>query len=81
MSNGKFVSSKHRVLANRDGPRISVAFFFSGPVTKVKYYGPIEELISKENPPKYRKLLLSEYLLKFLNTGLGENLGLDYYKL
>ncbi|KAL8048136.1 hypothetical protein ABFX02_07G043900 [Erythranthe guttata] len=81
VSNGKFVSNKHRVVANRIGPRISVASFFSGPVREVKVYGPIKELISDENPAKYRDVILSDYLLKFLNTGLDENLGLDYYKL
>ncbi|KAL8048140.1 hypothetical protein ABFX02_07G044200 [Erythranthe guttata] len=81
VSNGKFLSNKHRVVANRIGPRISVACFFSGPVREVKVYGPIKELISDENPAKYRDVILSDYLLKFLNTGLDENLGLDYYKL
>ncbi|KAL7105444.1 hypothetical protein ACP275_07G044900 [Erythranthe tilingii] len=81
MSNRKFVSNKHRVVANKIGPRISVACFFSGPVREVKVYGPIKELIFKENPTKYRDIILSDYMLKFLKVGLDENLGLDYYKL
>ncbi|KAK6138738.1 hypothetical protein DH2020_027514 [Rehmannia glutinosa] len=48
---------------------------------EVKVYGPIKELISEENPAKYKEFLLTDYIMKFLNTGLDEYLGLDYYKL
>ncbi|PIM97258.1 Deacetoxyvindoline 4-hydroxylase [Handroanthus impetiginosus] len=81
VTNGKFISNKHRVIASCFGPRISVACFFSGPVSEHKIYGPIQELISDENPTKYGEVILREYLTKFLNTGLDENIGLDYYKL
>ncbi|KAH6770043.1 hypothetical protein C2S52_014846 [Perilla frutescens var. hirtella] len=81
VSNGKFKSSKHRVVVNSIGPRISVASFFSGPSSEVKRYGPIAELTSEENPPKYREIVLGEYRLKFLKTGLDDYLGLNYYNL
>ncbi|KAK6161345.1 hypothetical protein DH2020_004726 [Rehmannia glutinosa] len=81
VSNGKLISNKHRVVANCIGPRISVACFFSGTISEVKVYGPIKELISEENPSKYKEVLLTDYIMKFLNTGLDEYLGLDYYKL
>ncbi|KAL0414332.1 UNVERIFIED_CONTAM: 1-aminocyclopropane-1-carboxylate oxidase11 [Sesamum radiatum] len=82
VSNGRFISNKHRVIANSIGPRISVAYFFSGPIGEAKTCGPIKELISKENPAKYRDLLLSEYMGRFMKTGLDdENWGIDYYKL
>ncbi|KAL0388409.1 UNVERIFIED_CONTAM: 1-aminocyclopropane-1-carboxylate oxidase1 [Sesamum radiatum] len=82
VSNGRFISSKHRVIANSIGPRISVAYFFSGPIGEAKTYGPIKELISEENPTKYRDLLLSEYMGRFMKTGLDdENWGINYYKL
>ncbi|KAH6770037.1 hypothetical protein C2S52_014840 [Perilla frutescens var. hirtella] len=80
VSNGKFKSSKHRVVANSFGPRISVACFI-GPNSLVKSYAPITELISEENPAKYREVILGEYLHNFVNIGLDEYLGLDYYKL
>ncbi|PIN05845.1 Iron/ascorbate family oxidoreductase [Handroanthus impetiginosus] len=38
VSNGKFKSIKHRVIASHVGPRISVACFFSGPVYEAKIY-------------------------------------------
>ena len=82
MSNGRFISNKHRVIANSIGPRISVACFFNGPGGKDKTYGPIKELISEENPAKYRDLLLTEYMGRFMKTGLDdENRGIDFYKL
>lgn len=80
VSNGKFISSKHRVVANNIGPRISVACPFGNP-SLVKSYSPITELTSEENPPRYREVVMGEYFHKFLNTGLDEYLGLDYYKL
>ncbi|XP_057771346.1 1-aminocyclopropane-1-carboxylate oxidase homolog 1-like [Salvia miltiorrhiza] len=81
VSNGKFRSNEHRALANRDGPRISVACFFSGPIyNPAKIYGPIEELITEENPAVYKEIVISEYLMKFLATGLDNYRALDYYK-
>ncbi|KAG8370395.1 hypothetical protein BUALT_Bualt14G0112500 [Buddleja alternifolia] len=80
VSNGKFKSIKHRAIASLIGPRISVACFFSGPINGAKIYGPIEELISEENPAIYREVMLSEYVAKFLTTTLDDCV-LDYYKL
>ncbi|XP_042058481.1 1-aminocyclopropane-1-carboxylate oxidase homolog 1-like [Salvia splendens] len=82
VSNGKFRSSEHRAIANRTGPRISVGCFFSGPITNSnKIYGPIVQLITQENPALYKEIVLSEYLMKFLSTGLDNYRALDYYKL
>jgi isopenicillin N synthase-like dioxygenase len=80
VSNGKFKSNEHRATANRIGPRISVACFFSGPMNAAKIYGPIEELTSEENPPLYREVALGEYVAKFLTTALDDYRALDYYK-
>ncbi|XP_051127866.1 1-aminocyclopropane-1-carboxylate oxidase homolog 1-like isoform X2 [Andrographis paniculata] len=81
VSNGKFRSVMHRVVANREGPRISAAYFLSGPYEENKVYGPIEELISEESPAIYREVHLRDYIQKFLSVGLDENLGLDFWKI
>ncbi|KAL6989861.1 hypothetical protein U1Q18_015611 [Sarracenia purpurea var. burkii] len=62
VTNDKFKSSKHRVLANRIGPRVSVACFFTTamqPSTKV--FKPINELLSEDDPPKYRETTVREF--------------------
>lgn len=81
VSNGKFKSSMHRVMANSIGPRISVAYFMSGPIERNKCYGPIKELVSEENPAVYREIQVLDYLKKVLNTGLDSYVGVDDYKL
>ncbi|XP_059630130.1 1-aminocyclopropane-1-carboxylate oxidase homolog 1-like [Cornus florida] len=67
ITNAKFKSVEHRVLANRIGPRISVAVFFTGVTVPAKVYGPINELISEENPQVYGECTVTEFLTNFYN--------------
>ncbi|KAL6861837.1 hypothetical protein ACP4OV_017537 [Aristida adscensionis] len=85
VSNGKFRSVEHRVLANQsmDTPRISVAFFFDGR-RSVRFYGPIEELTSPEggNSPFYRSITVREFLAHFYKKGIENRHSLDdHFKL
>ncbi|KAK9142200.1 hypothetical protein Syun_011600 [Stephania yunnanensis] len=80
MSNDRFKSSEHRVLANHKGPRISLACFFTSyPLTKA--FGPIKELLSEENPAIYREVSVKEILSYYDSKGLDGNSPLDRFKL
>uniref|UniRef100_A0A1J3GZJ6 1-aminocyclopropane-1-carboxylate oxidase-like protein 6 n=3 Tax=Noccaea caerulescens TaxID=107243 RepID=A0A1J3GZJ6_NOCCA len=82
ITNDKFISVEHRVLANRAGPRISVASFFSTSMLQNStVYGPIEELVSEENPPKYRKINLEEYSKGYFEKGLDGQSHLSNFKI
>ncbi|KAI3700734.1 hypothetical protein L2E82_45372 [Cichorium intybus] len=81
ISNDKLRSVEHRVVANKKGPRVSVACFFTtalAPSTKV--YGPIKELVSDDDPPRYRETTVQEYSQYSFATGLGVP-RLDHLKL
>ncbi|KAK9735067.1 hypothetical protein RND81_04G181600 [Saponaria officinalis] len=57
MSNGKVKSAVHRAVTNSEKERVSIAFA-SGPQPN-SVIGPVEELISEENPRRYPSLLNS----------------------
>ncbi|XP_074281799.1 1-aminocyclopropane-1-carboxylate oxidase homolog 1-like [Silene latifolia] len=82
ITNDRFKSVEHRVLANKDGPRISVACFFStGFQLSSKIYGPIKELLSEANPPLYKEVSVREYVAYSQNKGLNGISGLLNFKL
>ncbi|GMJ01965.1 hypothetical protein like AT1G06620 [Hibiscus trionum] len=81
ISNDKFKSVNHRVLAKRAGPRISVACFLRIPENGSRLYGPIKELLNENNPPIYRDILIKDYLLAFYSKELDGSGGLPHFKL
>ncbi|KAJ4967657.1 hypothetical protein NE237_014358 [Protea cynaroides] len=82
ISNGRFKSIVHRVLANKIGPRLSVACFFStGFLPHTRIYGPIKELLSEHNPPIYRETTVKEFTLYGNNKGRNGISKLEHFKL
>ncbi|KAM7279535.1 hypothetical protein ACFE04_006669 [Oxalis oulophora] len=86
ISNDRFISAYHRVLARPIGPRISVACFFKPHVLTVtgntrKLFGPIKELLSEQNPPIYKETDIMDYMNHFFEKGLDGVSVLEHFKL
>ncbi|CAN0922500.1 1-aminocyclopropane-1-carboxylate oxidase homolog 1 [Linum grandiflorum] len=82
ISNDKFVSSEHRVISQNVGPRVSIASFFNTGFTGYPIeIGPIEELLSESEPPKYRNTTVAEFSTHFFNKGLHGTSALLHFKL
>ncbi|XP_068325409.1 1-aminocyclopropane-1-carboxylate oxidase homolog 1-like [Pyrus communis] len=81
ITNDKFRSVEHRVLARRVGPRISAAcFFYPSATQRFKPYGPIKEFLS-DNLPIYRETHFAEYLAYYRSKGLDGKSALSHFKL
>ncbi|PUZ61699.1 hypothetical protein GQ55_4G298400 [Panicum hallii var. hallii] len=81
VSNDRFRSVEHRVLANRsrDAARVSVACFFNTDMKRsTRLYGPITE--GGDDPPLYRSVTAREFIAHFYSKGL-ECRPLDYFRL
>ncbi|AET02504.1 putative deacetoxyvindoline 4-hydroxylase [Medicago truncatula] len=83
ITNDKFLSVKHRVLAPKIGPRISVACFFRQhlPPENSKLYGPITELLTPENPPVYKETSVKGLVSHYYGKGLDGNSALDHFRI
>ncbi|KAH7690467.1 Iron/ascorbate family oxidoreductases protein [Dioscorea alata] len=82
ISNDKLKSVEHRVLASKEGPRLSVACFFSSPYgPSSRLYGPIKELLTDGSAPIYREILINEFIKYYNSKGLDGKSALDHFKL
>ncbi|KAJ9563966.1 hypothetical protein OSB04_009126 [Centaurea solstitialis] len=81
MSNDKYKSVMHRVLANPvEGARVSIGIFFS-PSIQQNLYGPLPELISAEKPAAYREFTYEEYITRFFKKELNEKSLPNFYRI
>ncbi|CAN1806368.1 1-aminocyclopropane-1-carboxylate oxidase homolog 1 [Linum perenne] len=77
----KFISVNHRVLTKSVGPRVSIASFFStGFALNERLYGPIKELLSAENPPKYKETTIQDFTNQAYKKGLDGTCALVNFK-
>ncbi|KAM6565173.1 hypothetical protein CsatB_025171 [Cannabis sativa] len=91
ITNGRFKSVEHRVLAAggggpengpRTGPRISAACFFYPSIPNIaKPYGPIKELLSHTNPPLYKEVHFKEYTTLYVSKGLDGTSAIPHFQL
>lgn len=81
ISNDKFQSAEHRVLANREGPRISVACLVVTHSQEPQKLTPIKELLSNENPPLYKETSVKDIYNVVFSIGLGGASALDHFKI
>ncbi|PQM42367.1 1-aminocyclopropane-1-carboxylate oxidase homolog 1 [Prunus yedoensis var. nudiflora] len=83
LSNDKFKSVEHRVLATSLGkPRISAATFFLPCAKDIhKPCGPIKELLSDNSPPIYRITSYAEFMSHYTVEGQIGVRALPHFKL
>ncbi|XP_029125355.1 gibberellin 2-beta-dioxygenase [Cajanus cajan] len=71
MTNGRFKSVKHRVLANSSTSRLSM-IYFGGPPLDEKI-APLPSLVSKEEESLYKEFTWKEYKNAAYNSRLSDN--------
>lgn len=82
ISNDKFKSSQHRVMANLEGPRVSLACFFStGVHPSTRIYGPIKELLSEDNSAKYKETSVPDILVHYRTKCMNGNSPLLHFRI
>ncbi|KAH9321937.1 hypothetical protein KI387_016576 [Taxus chinensis] len=82
-SNDRYESVEHRVVVNETRRRMSIPFFFN-PSQDVMVK-PLQELVSEENPPKYREYNWGKFYKQradgnFKNLGV-ENLQIYHFRI
>ncbi|KAJ1701893.1 hypothetical protein LUZ63_001672 [Rhynchospora breviuscula] len=83
ISNDRFKSVEHRVLAKNAGPRVSVACFFSTHFhpASTRLYGPIKELLSDRNAPLYRQTLVRDFIAYYYSRGLDGKSAIEHFRM
>lgn len=75
VSNGVYSSIEHRVTVNKEKERFSIGMFFN-PKFEADV-GPAKSLISSENPPLFKTLLMEDYNKYFFSRNLDGKTNLE----
>ncbi|XP_027343293.1 protein SRG1-like [Abrus precatorius] len=75
LSNGAYTSIEHRAAVNKEKERISIAMFFN-PKFEAEI-GPVKSLLSSENPPLFKSMLMEDYFKDFFSRNLNGKSHLD----
>ncbi|XWS27562.1 hypothetical protein CRYUN_Cryun26dG0126600 [Craigia yunnanensis] len=82
ITNDKFKSVAHRVVAKRASSRVSISsFVYPSFPDKLKTFGPMKELLSEDNPPLYRETSVAEYASYYRLKGLDGSSALPHFRL
>ncbi|KAH9318873.1 hypothetical protein KI387_020642, partial [Taxus chinensis] len=77
-SNDRYESVEHRVVVNDTRRRLSIPFFFNP--SQYVMVKPLEELVSEEDPPKYREYSLGKFY-KQRKEGNIKNLQIYHFRI
>lgn len=82
ITNDRFKSVEHRVVAGQVGPRVSIASFLY-PSTRdiLKPYGPIKEILTDANKPRYKEISIRDYVTYYMSKGLDGTAFLPHFQL
>ncbi|RYR06659.1 hypothetical protein Ahy_B05g073968 [Arachis hypogaea] len=74
ITNDKFMSAKHGVLAQKVGPLVLVSCSLRQHVQDEcpRMYGPVKELVTEESPPIYKEIKMQD-LIKLAYTTIPQS--------
>ncbi|KAL1328443.1 hypothetical protein HN51_038298 [Arachis hypogaea] len=75
VSNGVYNSMEHRVVVNKEKGRLSIAMFMN-PKYEAEI-GPAKSLISEENPPLFRRMVMEDFVKDYFSRKLNGKAHLD----
>ncbi|PNX60471.1 protein SRG1-like [Trifolium pratense] len=79
ITNGTYQSIEHRAIVNSEKERLSIATFYSPKQDSV--VGPVESLISEQNPARFKKIGVEEYFKNFFARKLEGKSFIDVLRI
>ncbi|CAN1847243.1 Codeine O-demethylase [Linum perenne] len=79
LSNGMYKSVEHSVTVNSKRKRISLSFFFNPRLDAE--IGPATDIISPQNPPKFKRKTMEQYVKDYFLMKMGGKSNLEHMKI